>query len=162
MCQTTGGLRYSQNVRYQRGLWIDYPNSGKQQKTVNVCKCEIHYPPASDASKEVANFTNRKNTHPPIYCVENLPDCLSQTWTPNIFELAEYNEQKIFQDIFAKKSCLNKKIFGKGQVGPGPRAKKPVFFNLLNNISYKLEIKNQFQDEFLNNSLLWEGGGGRV
>ena len=37
--------------------------------------------------------------------------------------------------------------------------KKNIFFNLLNNSSYKLDLKNQLLLEFFNNSLLWGGGG---
>ena len=34
------------------------------------------YPPASEASREVANLTERKNTHPPVHGVKELV-CLS-------------------------------------------------------------------------------------
>ena len=34
---------------------------------------------------------------------------------------------------------------------------KNIFFYLLNNISYKLDLKNQFLHKFFNDSLLWEG-----
>ena len=37
----------------------------------------LDYPPASKASREVANFTERKNLHTPVYGVKNLSVCLS-------------------------------------------------------------------------------------
>ena len=56
------------------------------------------YPPASEASWEVANLTERKNPHTPVYgvkkiCLSVCPSvCLLQTLTPIISGLAKYNE----------------------------------------------------------------------
>ena len=36
---------------------------------------------------------------------------------------------------------------------------KKIILNPLNNISYTLDLKNQFLHEFFNNSLQWGGGG---
>ena len=46
--------------------------------------CRILLSPASEASREVANLTERKNQHTPIYGVKNLSICLSVTkFDPN-------------------------------------------------------------------------------
>ena len=45
---------------------------------------ELHYSPASEASREVANLTERKNLHTLVYGVKNLSVCLSVTnFDPN-------------------------------------------------------------------------------
>ena len=52
--------------------------------------------PASEASREVSNLTERKNLHTPVYGVKEfvcLCVCLLQTLTPIISGLAE---QKIY------------------------------------------------------------------
>ena len=36
----------------------------------------LDYPPASEASKEVANFIERKNQHTPVYGVKESSVCL--------------------------------------------------------------------------------------
>ena len=60
------------------------------------------YPPASEASRKVANLTERKNPHTPVYCVKEFV-CLSirllQTLTPIISGLAEQNGLKFFYDM---------------------------------------------------------------
>ena len=44
---------------------------------------------ASEASREVANLTERKNMHTLVYGVKNLSVCLIQTLTPIIPGLAK-------------------------------------------------------------------------
>ena len=56
-------------------------------------------PPASKASREVANLTERKNPCTLVYGVKEfvcLSVCLIQTLTPIISRLAEENGLKIF------------------------------------------------------------------
>ena len=51
---------------------------------IHFCTC---YPPASQASREVTNLTERKNLHTLVYGVKefvHLSVCLLQTLTPNI------------------------------------------------------------------------------
>ena len=68
-----------------------------------ILKLVLHYPPASEVSREVANLTGRKNPHTPIYGVKEfvcLSVCLSvsllQTLTPIIMGLTEQNGLKCF------------------------------------------------------------------
>ena len=51
---------------------------------IHFCTC---YPSASQASREVANLTERKNPHTPVYGVKefvHMSVCLLQTLTPII------------------------------------------------------------------------------
>ena len=84
---------------------------GPHKTTINVphkSKIKNHYvpnirmityfnPPASEASREVVNFIERKNPHTPVYGVKEFV-CLSvrlwQTLTPIISGLAEQNGLK--------------------------------------------------------------------
>ena len=53
-------------------------------------------PPVSEASRAVANLTERKSPHTPLFVSKNLSVCLSvcllQTLTPIISGLAEWDE----------------------------------------------------------------------
>ena len=44
----------------------------------------------SEANREEANFTQRKNQHTPVYGEKNLSGCMSQNFTPIISVLAKY------------------------------------------------------------------------
>ena len=55
----------------------------------------VDYPPASEASREVSNITERKNPRTPVYGVKKFV-CLLQTLTPIISGLAEQNGLKSF------------------------------------------------------------------
>ena len=61
-------------------------------------------PPASEASREVANLSERKNPHAPLYGVKEfvclsvcLSVCLLQTLTPTISGLAKQNGLNFFR-----------------------------------------------------------------
>ena len=74
------------------------------------------YPPVSEVSKEVANLTERKNLHTPVYGVKELSVCLWSTLTPSISGLAEQNGQKkvcMFgcQNCFVSLFILQKQLF---------------------------------------------------
>ena len=59
----------------------------------------FYYSPASEASREVANLTERKNPHTPVYGVKefvHLSVCLWSTLTPIISGLAEQNWLQFF------------------------------------------------------------------
>ena len=43
----------------------------------------VYYPPATEASKEVANLKERKNSHTHVQEFVTLSVCLSQTFEPN-------------------------------------------------------------------------------
>ena len=89
--------------------------------------CYNFYPPASEARREVANLTERKNPHAPIYGVKEfvcLSVCLLQTFTPIFSELAEQNGIKKNLDIFGKMNVLKSFYLSeKWPAGPGSRAK---------------------------------------
>ena len=75
------------------------------------------YPPASEAIKELADLTERKNPHTPVYGVKESV-CLSVTnfelnylWTGRI----EWSE--FFLNIYAKNPCIKKKSSATAQAG---------------------------------------------
>ena len=92
-------------------LWVSeyrYPNNRTSKKT-NRCMPGIQmpnylnmgkmlsYPPASEASGEVTNLTERKNQHTPVYGVKEfvcLSACLWSNFNPIISGLAEQNRLK--------------------------------------------------------------------
>ena len=81
------------------------------QNQIQVKKVK-HLSPASEVSREVANLTERKNQHTPVYGVKEfvcLSDCLLPNSTPIISGLAKQNGLKFFYDIYGRKVCL--KIF---------------------------------------------------
>ena len=65
-----------------------------------------HYPPASEASREVANLTWRKNPHPPVYGVKEFV-CLSVCYEfrPQLSQDWRNRMGWNFLDIFVKKCC---------------------------------------------------------
>ena len=92
-----------------------------------------NYPPASEASREGANLTERKNPHTPLYGVKEfvcLPVCLLPNSTPIISGLAEQNGMKFFWGISGKNgnftrdlsSNQNQKRFEKKLAGLAARA----------------------------------------
>ena len=72
------------------------------------------YPPASKASKEVANLTERDNPHKPVYGVKEF--CLLQTLTPIFSGLAKQNGPNFFKEIYGKNPCLKKIICSMAEV----------------------------------------------
>ena len=62
--------------------------------------------PLSEASMEVGNLTERKNSHTPYMVSKNLSVCLLQTLTPIISGLAKQNGLNFFYNIFGKMNFL--------------------------------------------------------
>ena len=52
-----------------------------------------NYPPANEASREVANLTERKKLHTPVYGVKEFV-CLSVCLSVVLFDLSSYQNQK--------------------------------------------------------------------
>ena len=78
--------------------------TAKQKWLEPVFKTAASYPSASEAQREAANITERKNHMPPYMVSKNLSVCLSdlKTLTPIISGLAEQiGRKKIIYDFFA-------------------------------------------------------------
>ena len=83
----------------------------------------------SEASREVANLTERKNTHTPVYGVKEFV-CLSvcdKLWPQISQDWQNRLGWKIFYDIYGK-FLKNFYLSEKCPVGPWPRAEKATFW----------------------------------
>ena len=72
------------------------------------------YTPVSEASREVANLTERKNPHTPVYGVKEfvcLSVCMLQTLTPIFSGPAKQNGLKKFRTSVAKTHVSNFYIY---------------------------------------------------
>ena len=65
----------------------------------HVVEVVVVYPPASQASREVANLTEIKNQHTPYMVSKNLSVCLS--FYKRLFELSSNQNQNQFEKKFA-------------------------------------------------------------
>ena len=75
-------------------------------------KYQEFYPPASKASREVANLNERKNPHTPLYIVsKNLSVCLFTKLDPNYLRTGKTKWAEIFSGTSMAKSHVSKKIW---------------------------------------------------
>ena len=70
-----------------------------------------NYPPVSEASREVANLTERKNPHNPVS--KNLSVCLSVTkFDPNYLRIGRTEWAEIYFRTSMAKRHVSKFVFG--------------------------------------------------
>ena len=123
--------------------------------------CNIVKSPANKASREVANLTERKNLHTPVYGVKEfvclsvcLSVCLLPNLTPIISGLAKQNGLKLFleslqvwlPELFCKLVFLQKQLitdFLAGNIYPTSPHSQGLW-----NLSYKFHLY-----------LIWKPGG---
>ena len=93
------------------------------------------YPAASEASREMANLTWRKNPHTPIYGVKEFV-CLSVTNFDHIYlSTGEIELAEIFLGYLVTKCCPKFFFFVRGPVWFGQRAENPTFWPSISSMS---------------------------
>ena len=91
---------------------------------------KLRLSPCEWSQREVANLTERKNLHTPVYCVKQ---CLSVCLPVMNFDLNHLQPGKIeWADIFGgislpKRVVPNFFLLSRGPIWPGQGAKKPSF-----------------------------------
>ena len=68
----------------------------------------VHYPPASEASREVANLTEIKNPHAPVYGVKEFVRLSVTKFDPNYLRTGKAEWAEIFYSTSMAKRYISK------------------------------------------------------